>query len=236
MSLLTRSDLSEPQCQHRSPRVTITAVNARPYQLRTLVIGDDPASWADAGFAIDGATTRIANTAISLVGTESGRGILRATVDGIDAAIDGMPFGGHDILESEASLHPNGAVDFDHLVAMSPDMDRTTATLLGAGLEHRRTRTFDAGGTTRRQAFFWLGDVILELVGEDDAHGDGPALLWGLALTCVDLQATAMRLGDALGAAKPAVQRGREIATLRTKELGISVPIALMSPHASPAG
>jgi hypothetical protein len=198
------------------------------------VIGDEPASWVAAGFSVDGTTTRIANTVISLVGPGPGRGILRAQVDGIHDAIDGLPF--DDRAETEPPLPPptahlNGVVGFDHLVAMSPDMDRTTAALDRAGLEHRRTRTFEAGGSTRRQAFYWMGDVILELVGDDTAHGDGPAVLWGLALTCDDLRAASERLGERVGALKPAVQTGREIATLRTRELDVSVPIALMSPH-----
>jgi len=52
-----------------------------------------------------------------------------------------------------------------------------------------------------------------------------------LALECDDLDLAAHRLGEALGTVKDAVQPGRRIATVRTKELGISVPIALMSPH-----
>lgn len=208
-------------------------MTTRPFQLRTLVVGDDPASWADAGFLVNNSSTRIANTSIALVGADGTRGILSATVDGLDHSVDGLPFGDDELVAVESGNHSNGVVDFDHLVAMSPDMDRTTEALLAAGLEHRRTRTFEAGGSIKRQAFFWLGDVILELAGEDEAHGAGPALLWGLALTCADLRGAADLLGETLGAVKPAVQRGREIATLRTKDLGISLPIALMSPHPS---
>ena len=38
-------------------------------------------------------------------------------------------------------------------------------------------------------------------------------------------------LGERIGTPRDAVQEGRQIATIRTKELGISVPIALMTPH-----
>jgi hypothetical protein len=207
-------------------------VTTRPFQLHTLVIGDDPATWAAAGFAVDGATARVGNTVISLVGTERGRGILSAHVEGIAGQIDGMPFDGapSDAVEP-VPVHANGVIALDHLVAMSPDMDRTTGALSRSGLEHRRTRTFAVGGDTRRQCFFWLGDVILELAGDDAAHGDGPALLWGLAFTCADLRDTRRLLGERMGTAKPAVQKGREIATLRTRDFDISVPIVLMSPH-----
>ena len=87
------------------------------------------------------------------------------------------------------------------------------------------------GGETRRQDFFWLGDVILELVGVEGVEGAGDAAFWGLALECDDLDLAARRLGEGLGTVEDAVQPGRRIATVRTRELGISVPIALMSPH-----
>jgi hypothetical protein len=207
-------------------------VSTRQFQLQHLVIGDDPSSWEAAGFSVDGHATRVADTVISLVGTDRERGIIAANVNGITGRLDGMPFDGVSWDGADPSpVHQNGVIDLDHLVAMSPDMDRTTAALAGSGLELRRTRAFDVDGRTRRQAFFWVGDVILELAGDDAAHGDGPALLWGLAFTCHDLHQSARLLGDRMGAAKPAVQKGREIATLRTKELGISVPIVLMSPH-----
>ena len=200
------------------------------------MVGDDPASWMAAGFRVEGTDCRVANTVISLIGPERGRGIVGAELDDIhdlDGGIDGMPFGlaDHRTAPELPDTHENGVAAFDHLVAMSPDMDRTTEALTGAGLEHRRTRTFEAGGRTRRQAFFWMGDVILELVGDDAVHDDGPARLWGLAFTCGDLHAAARRLGDGIGEVKPAVQPDREIATVRTRELDISVPIALMSPH-----
>jgi hypothetical protein len=206
-------------------------MTVRPFQLRTITIGDEPAAWSAAGFSIDDTRATIANTVIELAGASGQRGILSASLDGLNATIDGIPFVDPTIQEPRVVAHPNGVTELDHLVAMSPDMDRTTAALGAAGLEHRRTRRFEAGGTTRRQEFFWLGDVILELMGEDDTHGEGPATLWGLAFTCCDLDEAADHLGASLGAVKPALQRGRRIATVRTRELDISVPIALMSPH-----
>jgi hypothetical protein len=46
-----------------------------------------------------------------------------------------------------------------------------------------------------------------------------------------DLDATAAHLGDVTSAPKDAVQKGRRISTLRTRDLDISVPVAFMSPH-----
>lgn len=200
--------------------------------LLELRVADTADSWAGAGFTADDDAVVIGDTTIRLVGADEPRGIRSALVQGIDGEVDGLPFApGPADGANGSSQHSNGVVAIDHLVAMSPDMDRTTAALESAGLEARRTRRFEAGGTTRRQTFFWLGTTILELAGDDTAHGDGPAVLWGLALTCADLDATASALGDRVGAPKAAVQRDRRIATLRTRDLGISLPIALMSPH-----
>lgn len=201
-------------------------------------MGDPPGAWTDAGFTVVDGTIAIGATAVVCVGTDGGRGLLSAHVAGLDGPggsgdIDGMPLrpavdpdGG-----TGSASHPNRVVALDHLVALSPDMDRTTAALVAAGLDHRRDRRFAVDGVARRQAFFRLGDVILELAGADDAHDPGPARLWGLAFTVDDLDAAAEVLGDRLGPVKDAVQTGRRIATMRTSDLGLSVPVALMSPH-----
>ncbi len=58
-----------------------------------------------------------------------------------------------------------------------------------------------------------------------------PTSIFGLALVAADLDRTAETLGELLGAPKPAVQAGRRIAGLRHRQAGISLPIAVMSPH-----
>lgn len=202
------------------------------YQLHVVTVGDEPDAWAAAGFTVVDGAVWIGSTAVVCTGDGS-RGIRHVTIDGVAADIDGLPITSAAVPDraADAAEHTNLVSGFDHLVAMSPAMQRTSAALQTAGLEHRRTRTFEAGGDMRRQDFFWLGDVILELVGLDGVEGVGPATWWGLALECRDLDLAAERLGDALGRVKDAVQPGRRIATIRTSGLGVSVPIALMSPH-----
>lgn len=203
----------------------------RPFPVRSIAIGDRPAAWIQAGFAVTGNRLTIGATAIELIGDQATRGIGSVTVDGLSTDIDGLRFDGTADSAPTVGEHANNVVGLDHLVATSPDMDRTHTALVKRGVTHRRTRTFPVDGGTRRQEFFWLGDIILELVGDDDAHGPGPAMLWGLALTCADLDAAANALGELLGPMKNAVQPGRQIATMRTRALDISVPIALLSPH-----
>lgn len=130
--------------------------------------------------------------------------------------------------------HENGVEFIDHLVILSPDVDRTVAALGQVGIESRRTRQVDAEqyGFEARQTFFRLGEVILELLGPaapmDDA-ADRPAGFFGLAYTVRDIDATAALLVDHIGNVKDAVQPGRKITTLRHKSLGMSVATAFMS-------
>ncbi|MEO0491850.1 MAG: glyoxalase [Actinomycetota bacterium] len=200
------------------------------HQLTTVIVGDEPTAWAAAGFTVRDNRVRIGSTTI-VCDPLADPGIAAIAVEGLHDRVDGLPVADLDHAPSEPAEHHNRVTGFDHLVVMSPAIDRTADALIDAGLERRRTRRFEIGGETRRQDFFWLGDVILELVGVDGAVGDGDASLWGLALECDDLDLAASRLGMALGSVTDAVQPGRRIATVRTRDLAISVPIALMSPH-----
>ncbi len=203
------------------------------HQLLRLDVGDDPAAWAEAGFTVVEDEVRVGSTTVRLHGASGDRGILGAAIDGITESLDGLPVSPPipSFKSKITPVHANLAVGLDHIVAMSSDMDRTIAALSDAGLVLRRTRLFESGGETNRQAFFWLGDVILELAGNDAAHGPDPAIWWGLAFTCPDLEQAGESLNGRLGNAKDAVQPGRRIAGLHTAELGISVPTVFMTPH-----
>jgi hypothetical protein len=125
----------------------------------------------------------------------------------------------------------------DHVVVFSPELDRTVATLEAAGLDLRRIREEPTPGGAPRQAFFRLGEVILECIQLPDSpelDRSRNARLWGLALQTADMDQTAGVLGDKLGEPRPAVQEGRTIATLR-RDAGSSVPLAFMTPSASRA-
>jgi hypothetical protein len=128
----------------------------------------------------------------------------------------------------------NGVLAIDHVVAMSPALDRTVRALRAAGLELRRMREQPTPAGAPRQAFFRLGGEILEVVQEPDdvvERGGGrarPACLWGLALIVEDLDRTVEVLGEHAGPIRPAVQPGRRIAPLR-RGADLAVPVALMT-------
>ena len=191
-----------------------------------LHVGDSPDAWRSIGFGVghDGCCC-VGSVRIQLGG--DGTGITDWTLRDVPidlTEVDGVPTGYSEVPPGDSGTHPNGVNRIDHLVFMTPDVPRTAAALVALGLDVRRER--DAGAF--QQVFFRLGEVILELVGPQDA-GPGPASLWGLTFAVADLDATAEFLGDRVGRIKDAVQPGRRITTLRGKEIGISPAIAFMS-------
>jgi hypothetical protein len=206
-------------------------------QIHELTIADEPATWAALGFAVEGEVCRVGGVPIRLVGRDAGRGIVGWTLSGIESEqLDGLPTARADDPASAASpaTHPNGVIAFDHVVAITPVLDRTVAALQTAGLDLRRIREEPTPAGAPRQAFFRLGDVILEVVqAPDDAlersgGADGPAFFWGLAFKVADIDAIAVHLGDHVSGPRDAVQPGRRIATLR-RSAGLAVPVALMT-------
>jgi hypothetical protein len=194
-------------------------------ELDELVLGDPPEAWQALGFAAVDGVVALGGVRLRLTG--SGGGIAGWSLRGIDPDADfgGLPTAAvSEAPPPEPVAHPIGAVAVDHVVALTPDFDRTAGKLRGAGLDYRRTR--DAGNGFR-QAFFVLGPCLLELGGPAEVPG---ARFWGLTLVVEDLDAAAGQLGDRLGTVKDAVQPGRRIATLR-REAGLGVPVALMTPR-----
>jgi Glyoxalase/Bleomycin resistance protein/Dioxygenase superfamily len=206
----------------------------------TIVIADPPETWAAAGFNVDDdGTCQVGTVCLRLAGPEAGKRIVSWTLRDVPestTSIDGLPTGAAPATGPPAgSAHDNGVESIDHLVILSPDVDRTIAALGSVGIEPRQTRQVDAEqyGFAARQTFFRLGEVILELIGADEpmeGAADRPAGFFGLAYTVRDLDATAALLADHIGRVKDAVQPGRKITTLRHKDLGMSVATAFMSP------
>lgn len=203
-----------------------------------ILVGDPPEAWTAAGFTVDDdGTCRIGSVRVRLVGRDGGKRILGWSLRGAPAArlaagsLDGLPTTASDVAPTAPGVHPNGATYIDHVVLLSPDLGRTTAAIEALGVPQRGERDTDTYGAPMRQVFFRLGEVIVELVGQPDTSGEGDPGFFGLAITVADLDATAGLLGAHLGDAKDAVQEGRRIATLRHREVGMSVATAFMSPE-----
>lgn len=199
---------------------------------RELAIADDPAAWVALGFA-PGEDGAFALGPLTLRLTGRG-GVTELRVDGLRGAQpDGLPIvaaadaGGARAARADATrraaapaaaAQPNGAHAVDHVVVLTDDLDRTVAALTGAGGDLRRR-----GGPPElpaAMAFVRFGPLVVEV-----AEADGPARLWGLTVAVADVDALA---GPRLGSARPAVQPGRRIATVRSAA-GLSLALALIA-------
>jgi hypothetical protein len=206
-----------------------------------LTIADEPERWTLLGFSVVDGCSLIGTVRVRLIGRAAGRGMLGWSLRAISSVnLDGLATSRSEApTRTAAPAHPNGVVALDHIVAMSPALDRTVAALQSAGLRLRRIRELATPAGAPRQAFFRLGNEILEVVQEpddaaaEDSRADRPARLWGLAFVVEDIDRAADRLGADAGPVHPAVQPGRQIATLR-RSAGLAVPVALMSPKARP--
>ena len=203
-----------------------------------IVLADEPQRWAALGFSVLGDRLQLGSVRLRLAGAGAGAGqgivgwSLRALSGG---ELDGLvTTASQSARPDPAPAHANGIAAIDHIVAMTPDLDRSVRALQGAGLSLRRIREQPTPAGAPRQAFFRLGEEILEVVQEPQQvvaeHGgaDRPARLWGLALLAPDLDRTVAALSPHAGAVRDAVQPGRRIATIK-RSAGLAVPVALMS-------
>lgn len=135
------------------------------------------------------------------------RGLASGSLDGLATVASDAPARP----PSCAPAHLNGALAVDHVVVATPDLDRTLAELAAAGLKLRRVR--EAGPA--RQAFYRVGDALLEVVGPAARDGDAPASFWGLTVVVADLDARS-RASD----------RSRGLRATRSSQAGESRPCA----------
>jgi catechol 2,3-dioxygenase-like lactoylglutathione lyase family enzyme len=120
--------------------------------LEQLEIADEPDDWSAVGFDVEGDVCRVSSVLVQLVGKGPRRGILGWTLG------NGAPN------PVAPAAHPNGVIRIDHVVLMSPDLDRTVDDLRADGFELRRIREGETPGGSTRQAFFRVGEPILEVV------------------------------------------------------------------------
>jgi catechol 2,3-dioxygenase-like lactoylglutathione lyase family enzyme len=203
-----------------------------------LVVADEPGAWEALGFELVGDTVVVGDLRIRAAGTDAGEGLVGWSLrDAGSTELDGLPTRSSERPPPEsAPAHANGVIGLDHVVAITPRLERTVAALEAAGLDLRRIREEPTPAGAPRQAFFRLGSAILEVVQEpaDVAERNGPdrpAFFWGLAFVSADLEAAVASLGtDQVSEVRAAIQPDRRIASLR-RAAGLTVPIALMTPR-----
>ena len=184
-----------------------------------LVLGGDRAPWTAFGLPEDGVVGGVrlrfeASADPGLIGWAL-HGLRGRELDGLptERAGEAPPAAAHGTAGG-----PLLAVD--HVVALTDDLERATAALSAAGLDHRRT----AGPA----AFFVVGPALLEVVQRTEA-APGRASFWGITFVVADPDAPR----EHVGGARDAVQPGRRIATVRPGA-GLGLPVAVISPRRYP--
>jgi len=204
-----------------------------PARVEWLEVAGEPESWRSIGLVV------AADGLIPLVGTglrivpSAASGIVGWALSGVDEGLDGADIDGLSttVVDAAGPLyadHELGATGLDHVVVLTPDLERTTVKIEGAtGCELKRVR--EVG--TMRQGFHRIGrgGLIVEVVTRPEVEA-GPARFWGLVLNVDDLDAACDRIGrDRVSAPKDAVQPGRRIATI-SPDVHLGLPVALMTP------
>ena len=125
----------------------------------------DPAdAWTRAGFSVDSdAVCRVGGVRIRLAGRRRGTGIVGWSLRGLppDGSLDdldGVPTTRSGAVTALPAIHANGVTAIDHVVLLSPDLDRTVESMAAVGVEPRRERDGELGGRPIRQIFFRFGE------------------------------------------------------------------------------
>ena len=152
---------------------------------------------------MDDDVAQVGGIAVHLVGRADGSRIRAWTWHGLagDGPLDGLVTHASERPTATAAVHPNSATVLDHVVVVTPRLDRSIAAFEARGLDVRRVRHTDQYGPAFRQVFFRGGETIVEMIGPDEppADDDRPAHFYGLAFTVADLEGAARLLGDGLG-------------------------------------
>ncbi len=203
-----------------------------------LTVSGDPDMWRSLGFVVtDDGHLPLYGTSLRIVApppdtSAAPTGIVGWALSGVPSpapdSVDGLST---DVVAASTPTfadHPIGAMGLDHVVVMTPDLERTSAAVAEAtGCELKRVREVGS----MRQGFHRIGSggLIVELVERPEIP-DGDAAFWGLVVNVEDIDQACEHIGtDRISPPKNAVQPGRRIATVRA-EVGLGVPLALMTP------
>ena len=200
--------------------------------LAEIHVADDPQLWQELGFRVEGDRCRMRSIDVVLTGEGSRRGIHAwGWRDSDGPAIDGVP--AHRVSREVAGdhePHPNGCVGLFYVVLMGPSWDAAADALATIGLDPGDARPMGDPERPTLRSLAAAGDVHIEVIGPPEPDPSRAWNLWGSIIETTDIDATAAHLGDRLRPVKPAVQRGRRIATL-DRAAGSSAAIAFMGPQ-----
>ena len=216
----------------RSLGLTVTDDGVIPLvgtSIRLVPASDDPDHSGIVGWTLSGTAQPFSVPTVPDAGTHATEIVGESGVGGTGAPfdVDGLSTQVVAPMAPRSAQHPMGASGLDHVVVLTPDLERTSAAIADVtGCELKRVREVGS----MRQGFHRIGrgGLIVELVERPDLP-DGPASFWGLVLIVDDLDAAYELIGpDRISAPKDAFQPGRRIATIRG-DVGLGLPVALMT-------
>ncbi len=203
-------------------------------RVESLVISGDPDAWRSLGVVVDDeGRVPLIGTSLRIELDAGPHAVAGWELSGVDPDLDGTDLDGLATRvvapgPPQYAAHAIGASALDHVVVLTPDLERTSSVIASAtGCELKRVREVGS----MRQGFHRIGGggLIVEIVSRPEIP-DGPASFWGVVLIVDDLDAACARIGqDGISEPRDAVQPGRRIATVRT-DVGLGVPLALMTP------
>lgn len=208
--------------------------------LAELHLADEPALWSDLGFAVADGRCRLGGLDIVLTGAgDGGRpptpGLHQWGWTGLDpgTTVATIPTIEVDRAEPPAPAdpplaHANRAIGAFYVVLFGPSWAAAAAELAAIGLDPGDGAPMGSGRAMRR-SLADAGPITIEVIGPEDEDPDRTWQLWGMIVETADIDRTAAVLGPRLRQVKPAVQRGRRIATL-DRSAGSSTNLAFLSP------
>lgn len=209
--------------------------------MHAVVLGDEAGAWERLGFAV-GPRGDVVVGGVTLRCLGGGGGA-RGWVLGGDSGpgeVDGIPteWAPTPSADAAAAPHPNGASSVDHVVVLTASVDRTVTALQAVDGDLRRRA--EPPAVPVEMAFVRLGGVVVEVAGRAaaaaptelaaPAAAESRARIWGLGFVVPDVDALAVRLGDAVGEPRDAVQPGRRIVTARPAA-GLETAVAFLTPR-----
>ncbi len=203
--------------------------------LAEIHVGDVPEVWADLGFTVADARCRLGTIDVVLTGAgtddQEPEGIHAWTWRDVDATDVGdiTTTVTSDPPPPAAGPHPNRALGLFYVVLFGPSWDEAADAVRGLGLDPGMGEAMGSSERSPLRSLADAGDATIEVIGPPEHDPDRGWELWGTIIEVDDIDATAAELGDRLRPVKPAVQRGRRIATL-DNAAGSSVAIAFMGP------
>lgn len=138
-------------------------------------------------------------------------GIALEATHGVAISLVPRGLGSPSLAPADAPEEASCVSGLDHVVIRTPDPERAVALYAGRlGLSLRLDRTEPAWGA--RLLFFRCGDLIVEVVHDLKAAGDGPDRLWGLSWRVPDIAKAHSRL-HAAGVQVSDIRKGRRPGT-----------------------